>query len=236
MNNILWVTGFNKKYYDYVFTKTQHNWVYLPGEQVFLIDEPILELSNDHRTFLVSPSLYNLPKNLTNNELKFWRKSRSLVTAMKLFADEFDYIIWIDADVTVLEPPDLIGILPEENQLLSVVNKIIDYDKTINKFENPYLVDLGLDTGFVAYNCKYQYFHQWLELYENFWNTESLYQFVRKYDTYVLDKIISDNNFEYKNLWNGIRSKGKYYCGFENSPLEKFFYHYWGRKQKDNLQ
>jgi hypothetical protein len=112
----------------------------------------------------------------------------------------------------------------------------VQYDKSINKWENPYLVDLGLDTGFIAFNLKHTQFKNFLNQYENFYKSKDILEIVRKYDTYVLDKIIEKNNFKYLNLWNGEHTSGKRYCGFEDSKLENFFYHYWGKKQKSNLK
>ena len=42
---ILWVTGFNKDYFNYVFKKTQSSWSLIPDDVVFLLDENIPELS-----------------------------------------------------------------------------------------------------------------------------------------------------------------------------------------------
>ena len=177
-----------------------------------------------------------IPKTISGNEIKFWKKSRSIVYALEKFKKNYDYIIWLDSDIAILKTPNTDMFLPNEDELLSVANKIVNYDKTIDKFQNPYLVDLGLDTGFIAFNLKFKYFENWLQEYKNFWETDEINQFVRKYDTYVLDRIIEKNKYNYRNLWSGQHTKGKYYCGFEDTALEDYFYHYWGRKQKDNLK
>lgn len=233
---ILWVTGFNKDYFNYVFKKTQSSWSLIPDDVVFLLDENILELSKDAKSIIIDMKDLKVPKTISGNEIKFWKKSRSIVYALEKFKKNYDYLIWLDSDISILKTPDTKLFLPNEEELLSVANKIVNYDKTIDKFQNPYLVDLGLDTGFIAFNLKFKHFENWLQEYKNFWETDEINQFVRKYDTYVLDRIIETNGYNYRNLWLGQHTKGKYYCGFEDTILEDYFYHYWGRKQKDNLK
>lgn len=235
MLKISWNTGFNKEYYNLFFKKVKHSWDLLPGDINFYIDENIHELTDDPRIVNFQPDLKACPTFLSGIEIKFWKKSRSIVQAIKNTKETHDYCIWLDADVKVNAVPIIEELIPRNNQLISVNNKIVNFDKTIDKWKNPYLKDLGLDTGFIAINLKHDQIENFLLQYENFWNTDEIKEFVRKYDTYVLDRIINKNNFEYLNLWNGCFTGGKKYCGFEDSNLEKYFYHYWGKKQKANL-
>jgi hypothetical protein len=49
--------------------------------------------------------------------------------------------------------------------------------------------------------------------------------------------VLFNTPFNWKNLWDGdiTKGKGKFYCGFDNSPLEKFFFHHWGKKSKSKI-
>jgi len=236
MIKVSWNTGFNEEYHKHFFSKVKHTWDLLPGDCNFFVEKEILSLIDDQRIVNTRLDLTTCPSFLSGIEVKFWRKSRSIVSAIKKSKKHYDYCIWLDADVQVKRIPKIEELIPGEDELLSVNNKkIIKLDETLNKWENPYLKDLGLDTGFVAFNLKHPELDNFLEQYESFWNSEEILQFVRRYDTYVLDRILNKNNFKYLNLWNGNHTSGKKYCGFEDSNLEKYFYHFWGKKQKDNL-
>ena len=53
-------------------------------------------------------------------------------------------------------------------------------------------------------------------------------------DTLVLEEIIKKNNYLWKNLWYGyIKNSRKHYCGFEDSELEEYFLHYWGKFKRE---
>jgi hypothetical protein len=235
MLKISWNTGFNNEYYNAIFNKVKHTWDLLPGDVNFYVDDLVPSLKGDCRVIESNINLNECPSILSGNEIKFWKKSRSILSAIKQTMETYDFCIWLDADVRVIKAPIVEKLIPNVDEIISVNNKIVQYDKSINKWENPYLVDLGLDTGFIAFNLKHAQFKNFLNQYENFYRSKDILEIVRKYDTYVLDKILEKNNFKYLNLWNGQHTSGKSYCGFEDSNLEKFFYHYWGKKQKSNI-
>lgn len=235
MSNISWNTGFNREYYNLFFSKIVPTWDLLPGDVNFYIDDEITSLKNDPRKIDSNLNMLDCPSILSGIEVKFWKKSRSIISAIKRTKENYDYCIWLDADVKILKTPNIEELVPRVDELISVNNKIVEFDRSIDKWKNPYLKDLGLDTGFLAINLKHPQLENFLDQYEMFWKTDEIKEFVRKYDTYVLDRIITKNNFKYLNLWNKKYTGGKHYCGFEDSNLEKYFYHYWGKKQKDNL-
>jgi len=236
MNNILWVTSFDKTYFHYVFKKVYPTWQLLPGDHVFYVDDTINELDLDSRVIASVIDRGRCPEYIAGKEVKFWLKSRSTVQALRESIGKYDYMIWLDADVRVLQSPDQADILPGEDDLFSVNEKtVINPPSHEAKLLNPTLIDLGIDTGFLAWNLRHPQILDLIELYDRFWDTTTMAQMIRKYDTYALKHIVIENQYQYRNLWNGKYSAGKRYCGFEDSALDQYFYHYWGNKNKDNI-
>jgi len=236
MNKILWATGFDESYYRLVFKHVQPSWHLIPGDQKFYLDQPILALATDSRATQSIMNTGVCPEFLSGKETKFWRKSRSIVQAVRESLEQYDYCVWIDADVKILKSPAGADILPGENELFSVNNKLINNPPTREqKIQNIYLVDLGIDTGFLAFNLKHPRIRELMDIYENYWHTPAMQRMIRKYDTYALMDIVETHGFSYRNLWRGVNTAGKHYCGFEDSELEQYFYHYWGKKNKGTL-
>jgi hypothetical protein len=225
---ILWATGFDRVYYDWIFSKVRSTWESLPGDVKFYVDDNIPELKNDPRA---TPSRINpttCPPVLIRKEIKFWKKAQCIIRAVHDAREKkYDYVIWLDADVTVTAPPRLDTLLPGPDDIVSVNHKIVIPGSKI---------DLGLDTGFVAVNLNHPRLVEWLDQYTKIWHTNDLLTLKRKYDTYTLDHIINKYGYKWKNLWHGENTRGKRYCGFENSDLEYYFYHHWGSKNKGNIK
>lgn len=236
MPSIVWVTGFNAKYYQLVFRKVIDTWQLLPGDQVFYINGTIDELDSDPRTRPITVDPAACPGFLTSNEAKFWRKSRSIVQALRENIGNYDYCIWLDADVRVLQCPDTEQILPRAEHIFSVNHKVVANPATHEqRLINPYLVDLGIDTGFLAFNLDHPRLPELVDLYEAFWTTDAMAAMIRKYDTYALMHLVDQHDFPYRNLWQGTHTAGKHYCGFEDSALQDVFYHHWGQRNKGAL-
>ena len=227
---VLWATGFDKKYYNWIFSKVQHTWKLLPNDLRFYTDDFIPALVDDPRAVPSGIDFSKCPPNLTRKESKFWKKALCIIAAVRAaHAQQYDYCIWLDADITVTGAPDLTSLLPDADQILSVNHKIVPSGPGQR-------IDLGLDTGFVAVNLRHPQLLEWINHYENIWVTDEMNSMTRKYDTYVLDRIINKYSYPWKNLWHGVNTHGKHYCGFEDSDLEQYFFHHWGSKQKYNIK
>lgn len=218
---VVWVTGFSLCYFNDVFSKIYHTWNNLPGDIKFYLDEKINHF-NDQRSSVV-PIVETPPSYLKGNEIKFWKKGKSFIHSVKESKDIYDYLIWLDADVEILKSPDISSLLPAIDEAISANSKIPKNGTSI-------------DTGFVAVNLKYSRLEEWINEYEASWNKTLLDSFYLKYDTYVIEHVLKSGNHQWKNLWSGQISKGKKrYCGFEDSDLEMYFQHHWGKKQKEML-
>lgn len=215
---ILWTSGTSRRYYTTVSSNTLPSWKYLDGDKKIYTDQDML--IGGINTETVNFNYWPEPSDLTPSEYKFYRKSRSIVSALKGSIGQYDYLIWLDGDVEVITKPHLPKILPRKDQVLS----------TIKKFSKN---GTGLDSGFIAFNLKHKKIHNLLFEYTQYWQLEKLNDLPYRYDACVLEKILE--NYNWKNLinedYNGIKDK-KNHCGFEGSELENYFYHYWGKKQK----
>jgi hypothetical protein len=227
---ILWATGFDRKYHDWIFCQVNHTWTQLPGDVRFYVDDEIPELAADPRAVPSGIDPATCPTNLTRKESKFWKKAQCIIQAVHdARAHKYDYVIWLDADVTVIKPPQLDTLLPGPDDIVSVNHKIVPVTPESH-------IDLGLDTGFVAVNVNHPRLTEWLDQYTTIWHTDEMLTMKHKYETYTLDRIINKYGYQWKNLWHGENTRGKRYCGFENSDLELYFFHHWGRKHKSNIK
>ena len=227
---VLWVTGFDRKYYNWIFSKVHHTWDQLPGDVRFYIDDAISELATDPRAVPSRIDPAACPPSLTRKESKFWKKAQCIIRAVHDAREQkYNYVIWLDADVTVTAPPRIGTLLPRARNIISVNHKIVPPNPESS-------IDLGLDTGFLAVNLRHPRLLEWLDQYTAIWNTDEMVTMPRKYDTYVLDRVLNNYNYQWKNLWSGENTHGKRYCGFEDSDLEYYFFHHWGSKQKYNIK
>jgi len=220
MERILWFTGLNLDYYEKVFSRVIDTWSLLPGDVKIYSDNQIECLKTDQRVCITN-SIYKNPKKLNNLEFKFFKKSRSILNGIKENYGKYDYCIWLDADVKVIQSPSLSNLLPGTLEIISANSKIPDNNTAI-------------DTGFLSINMNHPCLLKWIAEYENFWDSEDLDNLTFRYDTLVLEEIIKKNNYLWKNLWYGtIKNSRKHYCGFEDSELENYFLHYWGKFKKE---
>jgi hypothetical protein len=220
-NKIIWFTAFSQEYYNNVFSKVSNSWDLLPGDIEFLIDDPSIKITSQHNLDIIDLG-DRLTGHFNNAEIKFWKKSRSIVHALEKYKEMYDFCIWLDADVQVLESPNMDLLLPSQNEILSA-NRKIPKDGT------------ALDTGFVAFNLKHQKIDQLLNLYKNFWYADKINRLPFRYDACVLEHLLLTTPIKWKNLWSGDITKGKAYCGFEDSCLDNFFFHHWGKKAKSKI-
>jgi hypothetical protein len=221
---IVWFTGLNNEYYNNVFSNVITTWDKLPGDVIFYVDDAIKDLEKDPRAIFSTVDYSNPPDRFTPSEYKFWKKSRSIITGIKdAVNNNYDFAIWLDADVEILTTFKETNILPNESQLLSANSKIP------NK-------NTALDTGFVAFNLKNINLNKFLYEYQNFWSNgqiQLLAEYTLRYDAPALEKILKDNNIGWKNLWYGFMKNSKRgYCGFEDSELENYFLHYFGKYKR----
>ena len=220
---IIWFTGLNLEYYNTVYSQVIDSWSLLPGDIKIYSDDMIDVLSNDSR-FCISNIDYNISKKLNHMEFKFFKKSRSIIKGVKESIGKYDFCIWLDADVKVIRTPDLLNLLPTDLEIISANSKIPDNNTAI-------------DTGFLAINLNHPNINDWIFQYENFWETIEFDSLTFRYDTLVLEEIIKKNNYPWKNLWYGfIKYSRKHYCGFEDSELENYFLHYWGKFKREIIQ
>lgn len=208
---ILWTSGTSKDYYQTVSSKTLPTWNYLKGNKLLYLDDvfDIIEIETKITDF----SKWQAPVKLSSAERKFYRKSRSILSALE--NTNYDYIIWIDGDVEILQEPNLSEILPTNDDLMSVVKK-------------PGKDGTGTDTGFIAFNTNHKNISYFIEEYSNYWISDKLNSLPFRYDACVLEKIVE--KYQWKNLF--VELKGKPHCGFEGTLLEPYFTHHWGKKGK----
>lgn len=214
---ILWTSGTSQSYFENVSGYTLDSWKYLEGDKVIYLDTPFSIPTVP--TKITHFAKWKYPDGLNKSEFKFWKKSRSIVSSLENARSLYDYVIWVDGDVEVLQKPNLDIILPSKQELLSAVQKRGKHGT-------------GLDTGFVAFNLRHKNFRDMLFEYTNYWLSDKLDELSFRYDAPVLEKIIEKYNW--KNLHNPGELSGKSHCGFEGSLLEPYFMHYWGKKQKIN--
>lgn len=217
---ILWTSGTSQAYFQTVFGYNIRSWKYLNGDKVIYTDQPFT--ISGYRTKESRYWAWTAPEDFNTSEFKFFKKSRSIVSALNDGIKHYDYVIWVDGDVEVLQQPKLDVILPKEDEIVSAVQK-------------PGKNGTGLDTGFVAFNLKHKKINDLLFEYTYYWQTDKINSLSYRFDAPVLEDILK--KYKWKNLLiDDERLLGKKnHCGFDNSLLDPYFRHYWGKKQKQQM-
>jgi hypothetical protein len=217
--DILWVTGFSESYYNAVGKITLGTWNFLTNDHIFFSESRIShkgtiyigeEMKNYH------PDLQNKIFNESKKTYKFFKKAFCIWYALKNYQDKYKSIIWLDTDVLVKKPFDVNEFLPNQDQIFS----------TIIHGQH------GCDSGFVAFNTDYPDFDKFVDEYIDYYLSGRIYQMHNPWDAYILEDF--SKRMPVKNLFSGKPSKED--CGFQNTLLDPYLDHYWGKKGKIELE
>jgi len=213
-NNIIWVTSINQKIYKQYAHEYLPTWKNLPGKKLCFLDEPIENFLSDFETHPTDVCLKNTKQpekyfevyGTKRKPIKWYLKSR--VTSYMLENVTADYLIWLDADVEVLQPMDIEKFLPR-TELLS----------TIYKPE-------GLDSGFVCFNTKHADYKQFVREYSDAWYNDMILESKHPGDAHILE--ILNKKYQYRNLFLGKVIKGKAHVDFYDTEVEPYLLHHVG--------
>ena len=174
-------------YYDTLYGRDEF------VEQVKVPDETSLDIAGD----------------VSKQIIRWSYKGMMQIYYLKNECQNYDYIIYIDADTTFTKNllfTDLVKILPDQTELLSAV-----FRHDINKYT---------ETGWISWNTQHSHYQEWVQIYTEGWKTH-IYEVLDAYhDCAIFDWACGKmSNVNYKNLSGG----GGH--GFNSGILGKFIDH-----------
>lgn len=159
-----------------------------------------------------------LSKKRPSKATRFWFKAMTIYHALR---EKYSrYIIWVDADVMVVE------------------SLVLDIDLQGNPFAAMHFSNggvgatPGIESGLMIFDTEHPMIDLLAEEYISFWEEEKLFGLRRPYDTCVIDEIAQTYGFlnlvpaNTKKLVPGSNS-------FEYTELAKYLIHYIGKNNKD---
>ena len=176
MNNICWVTGFSKDYYNNIGQHTLKTWKYLKEDKIFLcemdpalvkLDAYKIDIRNELKNYY--PELQKDIHTRAKKAYKFFKKAYCIWYALEHYSKEYDYIIWIDTDSVIQQPINLKDLLPNSNQMFS----------TIIRGEN------ACDSGFIVFNTKHNNFENFKNEYIDYYISGKIWNMHKPWDAYV---------------------------------------------------
>jgi hypothetical protein len=212
MDNITWVTSFNKIYYENVAKYNLPGWKLLSGRKIALVDDMSDFKYQDIKIIDSSPAY---PKkdiywNITGKKHKFWKKGKCFIWALKNV--DTRYLIWLDSDVKVNKTPDLSRFWPKDGDVASIICGNLKQ----------------AESGFVIIDREHSLFKNWLTVYEEAWYNGIIDTLHRPWDNDVLWYAIKD--LPHRNLSKSVQKSPQ---GFEDTDLLDYMYHYSGKRQKE---
>lgn len=178
-------------------------------------------------TKINNPDIFNQPDK--RKASRWFRKVASLEYAQRIYGNEYDYIIWIDADCYFKKylPFRKIKKVLNDNHLFYYMGKL-------RSIGNKY----GYETGFVGFkkiDNEYKFIDLWIKEYE-----EAFLKYYRWDDGYVFRKVNEKNQQnklgeKYKTIDLGMKAKSKHPMNDKNTIFYPFIEHNKGIHRKKNI-
>jgi hypothetical protein len=218
----VWVSTISESRYP-TYAPCINTWDKLPGRKIMFAEgsfSPIDAVEVVDFKDIVFDNCKWLSKKRPNKATRFWFKAMTIYHALK---EKYSrYIVWIDADVMVIESP------------------VLDVDLQGNPFAAMHFVNggvgatPGIESGLMIFDTEHPEIDILAEEYISFWEEEKLFDLRRPYDTCVIDEIAQKYGFlnlvpeNTKKLVPGSNS-------FEYTELAKYLIHHIGKDNKEIL-
>ena len=219
-NDITWVSTISESRYP-AYSSCINTWNKLPGRKIMFAEGDFKTIDSiDLINFkdIIFNDCRWLSKKRPYKATRFWFKGMTIYNALKKKYSR--YIIWIDADVMVLETP------------------ILNIDLQNNPFAAMHFINggygatPGIESGLMIFDTSHPSIDSLAEDYISFWEEEKLFSLRRPYDSCVIDEIAKTYGFlnlvpeNTKKLMPGSNS-------FEYTNLAKYLIHYIGKNNKE---
>lgn len=219
-SDITWVSTISQSRYP-AYSSCINTWDKLPGRKIMFTEgnfTPIDAVEVVDFNDIIFDDCKWLSKKRPNKATRFWFKGMTIYNALKKKYSR--YVIWIDADVMVLETPKLnLDLQDRPFAAMHFINGGINATP-------------GIESGLMIFDTEHPDIDSLAEEYISYWEEEKLFDLRRPYDTCVIDEIAKKYGFlnlvpaNTKKLIPGSNS-------FEYTDLAKYLIHYIGKNNKD---
>jgi hypothetical protein len=225
MKTCTWISTISNKLFK-TYEPAINTWNQLPGDKILLIDGGINYIDGvivkDFWELIHKD--YNWLKEIRPTKAsRFWFKGMTLYYALKNI--KTDYVVWIDADVFVVNDID-ITMLDIGNSLFSTM-----YFKSYISEKPDYVAETGLQ----IFNMHHKDVEKYANEYLDYWESLKILQLYRAYDGYVTGDLIP--KYDFLNLVIHDDSTRKPLQNtFEFTKFSKHLIHYLGIENKRKLE
>lgn len=218
-NSITWISTISELRYP-AYSRCINTWNKLPGRKIMFAEGKFSTIPEIEMTDFESIVFENCrwrSKKRPNKATRFWFKAMTIYNSLKKKYSR--YIIWIDADVMVLETPILnLDLKDKPFAAMHFINGGIEATP-------------GIESGLMIFDTQHPDIDLLADEYISYWEEEKLFELRRPYDTCVIDEIAKKYSFlnlvpeNTKKLIHGSNS-------FAYTDLDKYLLHYIGKKNK----
>ena len=144
---------------------------------------------------------------------RFSHKAEAQIELLREF-NSYDYVVWIDADVVQVKGYTdgwLQAQMPKEDTLCNYIGR--------SKWP---------ETGWIAYNMRHPRLHQFVDMFEQIYLSNRIFELEQWHDAFVWDYVMTLGDFPRHSI---TRPHSHKFCSFESTCIGEVFEHRKGKRK-----
>jgi hypothetical protein len=168
----------DENYWEYIAKYCVESWKKLPGDKFIVHDSNKIKIKGIDVVqwdSIVNNNAKFLTLSTNKKQLNFWRKMQSQVWAIQNLT-EYDFVFLLDTDVEILDF--------DQEYFDNVIKNLIESNLVWATGESQLRKE---DAGHIIINMKHPQLSEFVETYEDIWNSGKIFELARAYDGYVVE-------------------------------------------------
>jgi hypothetical protein len=168
----------DENYWEYIAKYCVESWKKLPGDKFIVHDSDKIKIKDIDIVpwdSIVNNNARFLTLSTNKKQLNFWRKMQSQVWAIKNLT-EYDFVFLLDTDVEILDF--------NQEYFDKIISGLLESNLVWATGESQLQKE---DAGHIIINMKHPMLREFVETYEDIWNSGKIFEFTRAYDGYVVE-------------------------------------------------
>lgn len=168
----------DENYWEYIAKYCVESWKKLPGDKFIVHDSDKIKIKDIDIVpwdSIVNNNARFLTLSTNKKQLNFWRKMQSQVWAIKNLT-EYDFVFLLDTDVEILDF--------NQEYFDKIIRGLLESNLVWATGESQLQKE---DAGHIIINMKHPMLREFIETYEDIWNSGKIFEFTRAYDGYVVE-------------------------------------------------
>jgi hypothetical protein len=168
----------DENYWEYIAKYCVESWKKLPGDKFIVHDSNKIKIKGIDVVqwdSIVNNNAKFLTLSTNKKQLNFWRKMQSQVWAIQNLT-EYDFVFLLDTDVEILDF--------DQEYFDNVIKNLIESNLVWATGESQLRKE---DACHIIINMKHPQLSEFVETYEDIWNSGKIFELARAYDGYVVE-------------------------------------------------